>query len=209
LLAHQDCHDPKSIYDERIGQMFKVLHGTMPGDPANYRLEFTKWTDRMTGEEVVGVSEFAFHRILVGWLKGFHAALYREYLPHDGERFAYSMPWPSFIGDPNNVEPIQRVHIPLVETLVASRMAGAIDSIVAWNGMLRYECTWDHLDNGQPACIFALDIYDWTRLSPPSLKRSCTGLYSPGGATPKTASRATRLVIPGRLRTPLDAFGSL
>jgi hypothetical protein len=142
---------------------------------------------------------------------GFHAALYAEHLPHTGERFAYTSPWPTFFRDPNHVEPVQKVHVKWVETLVASRMAGTIDSITAWNGKVRYECTWDKLSNGDPVCVFALDIYDWTKLSPRHAgpKRTCTGLYHPASGRPASASRATELVIPGRLTNPLDAFTSL
>lgn len=210
LRTHKVCHEPKGNYDVRVGQIFKILHGTMPSNFGDYKLELTKWTDPSTGEEVGGITDFEFTRILIGWLKGFHTALYREYLPHNGRRFAYTSPWPSFLGDPNHVEPIQAVHEKWVETLVASRMARMIDGIAVRNGKVRYECTWDRLDNGQPVCVFALDIYDWTRLSPPHAgpKRTCTGIYH-AAKIPKTASRATSLIIPGRLRNPYDAFGEL
>jgi hypothetical protein len=208
LLAHPACNDSKSGWDERIGQVFKMLHGTLHDD---HLLDLVIFTDPNTSEQVGGFVDFDFRRILIGWLKGFHATLYREYLPHDGERFAFNSPWCSFIGDPNNEEPMQRVQRVWVETLVASRIAQTTDRITAWNGKLRYECTWSFLDDGRPVCLFALDIYDWARLSPSKdgRRRSCTGIYHPGNGIPAGAARATNLVIPGRIQEPFDAFSGL
>jgi hypothetical protein len=207
LLVHDACNDGKSRWDERIGQVFKMLHGTLPHDPSLHRLEFIRFIATNREEEVGGIGGLDLHRTLIGWLMGFHALLYREYLPHTG-LFAVTEPWPSFVGDPNYVEPIQAVHSAWVETLQRSRAAATIDRVVAWKGHLRYECTWSRLNDGRPACVFALDIYDWTKLSGDSLapKRSCTGLYATA-ATPNNASRETSLVIPLRSRNVLNAFG--
>lgn len=207
LDAHDHCNRAKSRWDEPIGQLFKLLHGTLPAEQRKHKLELIRFIDTSTGEDFGGVGGLELNRIVRGWLMGFHAQLYREYLPPN-QPWAYSPPLPSFT-DPSKIDAVQTAHSAWVATIKANRLAGTVDRVVAWNGKLVYECTWDALDdNRTPACVFALDIYGWARLaaSPQVRQRSCVGMYHPVERVPREASRVTSLAFPITNRNPFDAF---
>jgi hypothetical protein len=50
-----------------------------------------------------------------------------------------------------------------------NRMAGRMDRIRCNNGKFTYECVWTKADQGEPCCIFGMNIYDWNRLGPAHL----------------------------------------
>ena len=113
------------------------------------------------------------HRTICRWLRAFHAALYREYLPDndgtkDGTRLSFDPPFPIGHVDENGeikVDAIRPHHTFFVEQIKRNRLAGQLDRIICFNGKCVYECVWDKADDGQPICIFALNVYDWSALA--------------------------------------------
>lgn len=87
-------------------------------------------------------------------------------------------------------------------------MAQCIDKVLANNSKLRYECTWSHTSDGRSACVFAIDVDDWTRLASDTgfSKRTCVGLYQVDTPIPESAARATNILLPKDLAFPDDAF---
>jgi hypothetical protein len=161
--------------------------------------------DPGSGAMVAVIEGMPFWRIIARWVRGFHAALYREpVLSYDGAVY------PPFAGteDLAMIPPVERIVPKLVELLKRNRTAGTVDRIVGFNGKCRYECFWSHLDDGRPICVWALNLYDWKRLGATHLHgpRSCLGYY--GCATPVTTAHETRLAFPIANADVLDAFGS-
>jgi len=205
LRVHDQCHSPKKTWDERIVEVLKVLHGTHRPEKRATKLNFVVFKERNTGEQLGAVQDFDFNRIILGWLIGFHAALYREPLSHKAQ-WGYTLPWPTFT-NPSTVDPIPPQHVPIVRAILANRKTRNLDSVFAWNKKLRYECVWTNMQ-GRDTCLFALDLYSWSRLSSKTGQpaRSCVGFYHPTGGLPPGGSWSTRLAFPFKVQNPLDAF---
>lgn len=90
-----------------------------------------------------------------------------------------------------------------------NRVAGKLDRIVCSNGKCIYECVWYKADGGQPICIFALNVYDWSALANTDdfPKRGCVGMYLPAKGRPAGATTATSLSISILNAEVLDPFG--
>lgn len=202
LPTHRRCNAENSPYDEQIGQLVAVIHGKYP-DPKSMKL--TVGAVNVTGSDVPAafVKNLQFQRIVFRWLRAFHAALYGQYLPSCGGYI--HPPFPEFDDLPGRSEQSVRLY---VETVKQNRVSKTIDTIVCRNGKCRYECFWSHTDDGRPMCVFALDIYGWSRLGDVHHypQRSCVGSYMPPEGIPPSASRATTLVFPFANRDALDAF---
>ena len=87
------------------------------------------------------------HRTICRWLRAFHAALYREFLPdndgtEDGTSFSFDPPFPIGRIDENDeirVAPISPHHTYFVEQIKRNRTAGRLDRITCFNGKCVYE----------------------------------------------------------------------
>ena len=206
LPTHPSCNEANSLTDEQIGQLVAVRHGKYPTLP-NLKLKVSP--HRVPGSDMpTGIIEgLPFRRIVFRWLRAFHAALYRQYLPSCG---GYVHP-PFPAGDrPTDLSPIHPIQLEYVKTIKKNRVSKTIDWIICRNGKCRYDCVWVRADNGMPMCVFALDLYDWQQLGDthhhPS--RSCVGIYSPAEGIPSGASYDTKLEFPFSNRDILDAFGA-
>lgn len=144
------------------------------------------------------------------WVRGFHAALYREYLPA-GATFATYPPLPEGrrIGDRIAFTPVSAAHTEFVKELKRNRTVGDLDRIVCRNETCRYECVWSQVHDGRWICIYGLDLYNWRDLgSRNQPARGCVGCYRrPTGGVPSNGSTATRLVFHVGTTSPLDPFG--
>lgn len=143
-------------------------------------------------------------RIIFRWIQGFHAALYQEFLDPAGH-FVVQEPFPS--GErPGHVYPIAPWHGPFVQELKRNRAAGRLDRLELPNGELRYHCVWVEDDNGIDLCIFALDLYGWSRLGDihRHAERSCVGSYA--RSRPERATHGTDSKLNVANTCPLDAF---
>lgn len=208
LKSHRTCNHAYSVDDKKAGQLIALRRGEGPKAAWDRALEFVA-NNRRT---MIGVSNLNVDRAVWRWVRGFHAALYREPLTQIGG--AIQTPFPRGDIDPDgnvNVQPLPQQHLLAVQTIKANRAAGNLDTILAWNRKLRYECVWCLSDDGaQWLCMFALDIYDWKDLGSHTTDipaRGCTGVYAlKGHVAPTGATRA----MPGLEAAPntdlLDPF---
>ena len=96
------------------------------------------------------------------------------------------------------MEGILAQHPLFVQVIKKNRTARSIDRIVCCNSKCVYECVWEQTGDGQPVCIFALNLYDWTALADTDNypKRGCVGMYMPASGRPAIATVGTRLEFP-------------
>jgi hypothetical protein len=216
LPTHRHCNEAQSGYDEIVGQLIAAIHGKYP-EPARMRLDVQVAEDANTAAQSAWLTGTNLHRTICRWLRAFHAALYREYLPdndgtEDGTRLGFDPPFPIGHVDENGeikVDGIRPHHTFFVEQIKRNRLAGQLDRIVCFNGKCVYECVWDKAGDGQPICIFALNVYDWSALANTDdfPQRGCVGMYLPAKGRPASATTGTTLVIPISNIETLDPFG--
>lgn len=205
LPTHRNCNEAQSGYDEVVGQLIAAIHGKYP-DPDRRRLDVKVAERTDTGTHSAWIVGANLHRVVGRWLRAFHSALYREYLPDNdgtngGTKFCFDPPFPIGRVDEHNaitVDEIRPHHELFVEQIKQNRMAGRLDRIVCFNSKCIYECVWDKADGGQPICIFALNVYDWSALANTAdfPRRGCVGMYIPIKGRPANATTATRLTMP-------------
>ncbi|EGW23589.1 hypothetical protein Mettu_2450 [Methylobacter tundripaludum SV96] len=211
FTTHKDqCHSPMNLDDEVISQLFALIHGKQPSEK-NDKLKIGVYQRTETGAIMASFSERNIEILLRRWLKGFHAALYREPLD-ENTRFAIQTPFPSGVKKDDQFidAPIKEQHYEFVECIKKNRAIGKLDCIQSNNGRLRYECVWDKLSNGSWSCIFALNLYDWKNLGDINnfKARGCAGMYSPpNGKAPNNAALATQLEFRFENLDEADPFG--
>jgi len=204
LRTHADCNNGHSTYDEQVGQLVSLLWKEAPGPADVSSLRVSMHAPH--GMVPFGAVEWLHLRFIVArWLKGFHAALYGSFLPNVNGAIHEPFPGGNTPGEDSN---LHVSHAVFVREIKKNRAAGSVDSIVAYNGRCRYECTWSHLDDGRPMCLWALDVYAWHRLGDTNnyAARSCVGWYEAINGIPVQASRATAREVSFRNTEPLNAF---
>ncbi len=206
LPAHDGCNQGQSTDDEVIGQLVSLLHGKRP---AKERLRLAVQLFSVNGSVVpmAFVRDLPLNRIIFRWVRGFHAALYREYLPDRGGFIGPPFPESKPVeGGKVAPEPIHESRYDMTLTFKQQVKAGRTDAVTCRNGKCHYRCTWLNLDNGAPFCLFALRLYNWEELGDVHHfpRRGCIGWY--GAPIPATAARGTRLEIPASNFDPLDPF---
>src|SRR6266508_4575531 len=178
LPAHEKCNGEQSIDDEEIGQLIGLLHGK-PIYLEKSRLKIG--TANFADKTQAGVVTINMKNILFRWIRGFHAAIYKEFLPQQ-----YKM----------------------VEVIKKNRAVDRLDRIECRNSKCIYECVWDQADNGAWLCIFALQSYDWKDLGDPVhfIQRGCAGSYMPQKAYTSNATKGVSIDIPILNFDKLDTF---
>jgi hypothetical protein len=207
VACHESCNNCLSNRDEVIGQLVAVVHGKY-ATPERLKLEFETVRAETTGNEYFGVTGVNVEHEVIRWIRGFHAALYGEFLADQPDcQFCVSLPFPRLLNNKALNDGLLCNHVSFVEEIKKNRHAGRLDRIVANNHQCVYECVWSKSDDGQHVCIFALKLYDWSRLADQRLnRRSCVGLYLPANGRPEIATPATRLEMPMSHADLLDAF---
>ena len=212
LPAHYNCNQNESWADEVIGQLIYSLHGIYP-EKEKTRVKIGVYEDPRSKQPITALENLNLRGFIGRCVKAFHAALYGEYLPRNTPNW-FDPPPLSAIKKDNKIElEKSSIHFPLfVETIKKNRKAGRIDRIECFNGKCIYECVWEQMDNGDWACMFALNIYDWKQLGDPLLQkqRGCVGYYMPkNGLPPKAAKGIARILeIPINNFHPLDPFNN-
>ena len=204
LPTHNECNEDWSQEDELVAQFLTPLWGHY-ADEHHLKLRVSLYKSGRQGVPPAMTCNMRIDRVILRWVRGFHAALYREFLPGDC-KISIHLPMPEGMSSAGP-EPVDPAHLKYVATIKRNREAGRADRVVCCNAKCTYECVWDALDDGRPACIFALDIYDWCRLGAPCYaRRSCVGLYLSGSGVPRMASRNSQIIFPFSNRNALDAF---
>jgi hypothetical protein len=210
LPTHRLCNTLQSNEDEVIGQLVSLRHSRLRASKHG-RLKIAVY-EASDGSSTATLAGIDLRAVIRRWVRGFHAALYREYLPDDGEPdFATVPPFPE--GRASESGPVAFETPPAVQAFVTAlrgnRITRTLDGILCYNQRCRYECVWDQSDNGRWICIYGLDLYDWLNLGDIHnfQARGCVGCYRrPGGGTPRGATIATRLIFPIPRGSGLDPF---
>jgi hypothetical protein len=209
VAAHRACNNPQSSRDEVIGQLIAVIHGKYP-DREHARLKPIVLETPEDGTPVLIFRDTGLPDQVWRWVRAFHAALYREFLPPD-TRLALHLPVPSGTGteDRLTVHGIYPQQYLFAEIVKKNRVARSLDRIECYNGQCVYECVWVQMDRGRWACVFGLKIYNWIVLGDKRLpSRGCVGLYEPKSGRPASGTKWTGLEFPVLNLAPLDPFGS-
>jgi hypothetical protein len=211
LPTHEKCNHEQSKDDQIIGQLVGMLHGKKPDEKhSKLRVSVGRFNTGALGLAVTGLD---LRGIIRRWVRGFHAALYRECLPEATGRFVTTPPLPEAEPGHGAVRslPVADVIPEFVKELKRNRATGSLDRIVCRNGQCRYECVWVQADRGKWLCIYALNIYDWAELGDSASfeRRGCVGAYRrPGGGVPRDATCGTRLLFDINNQAHLDPFGA-
>jgi len=205
LQAHQECNGGHSPVDQLIVELIGLKWGRSQAE----------------GDRAMLISMFSPHQAAITnldiraavwrWVRGFHAALYREWMPEKPIRYTLETPFPSAANTAlPEIEPIGPTHRNFVHEIKTQRLLQNLDRITSNNGKLTYESVWCKFRDADVwACVFALNIYDWKDLgmTPGQPPRGCVGSYilpselPPVGAT---QMKTTSIIIPSIDR--LDAF---
>src|SRR4029453_17501897 len=153
---------------------------------------------RPDSSPILAVAEMDVREAIRRWIRGFHAALYREYLPSDSHFATYPpLPEGKRVGDEVRFLSVPEVVPKFVEELHRNRVLGNLDRILCRNRRCRYECVWCQADNGRWICVYGLDLFNWKNLGDQSQKpRGCVGCYQrQSGGVPINAATGTRLIF--------------
>lgn len=207
LPTHTICNSNQSKYDEFVSQLTGLLRGKFPRKgPLNDAIQQIR-KSKMRADFAVIKGE-NLKRIVYRWVKGFHAALYGEYL-ESGIKANVHLPFPSgYRQDGQDLwEPLLPQRDKFAEELRIARLAKLTDRVCCYSGQCLYECIWVKTDDGQWMCVFGLRLHGWEVLCPKSLpRRACVGFYLPVDGKPATASKQTGLALPITVSERLDPF---
>jgi hypothetical protein len=204
LPAHEYCNRGQSTNDEEISKLIGLLYGEKL--PKNSRLKAQPLSIEFKLQ--IGVS-IELDKIIFRWVRGFHAALYNEFLPDDTKKSVHPT-MPSGIIEGNTVynnENRLRQHYKAVAIIKKNRAVEQIDRIECRNKQCVYECVWQE-SGTQWMCVFALNICDWKKLgnSKDFAPRGCVGFYFPENGCPNKAAKGTTMEIPILNHDRLDPF---
>jgi len=210
LPTHRRCNERRSPEDQAIGQLVGVLHGRRV-NPRHNKLQVTLLGRFPDGRPAAAATEIDIREAIRRWVRGFHSALYGEYLPADSIFATYPpLPEGTRVADYVRFDPVPEALPKFVEELKRNRTVRNLDRVICRNGKCRYECVWSQADDGRWICIYGLDLYNWSDLGArdqPS--RGCVGCYRrPSGGAPPNASTGTRLVFNIERTSPFDPFGA-
>lgn len=199
LPTHISCNAVHNLEDRKIGQLIGLKYGNVPRSKRDQMLKIKK-AHGSNGKQAGFVTNMNMDGTIRRWIRGFHAALYREPIPQD-MRFAVETPFPTARLEQGVVvvNPLPKSqHRMFVETIKTNRAMENLDRIHANNKKLTYECVWDQADGGQWMCIFALNLYGWKDLGDIDnfQARGCAGVYFlPSASAPLLGTKAKRLSL--------------
>lgn len=209
LPAHRTCNEAEGNTDQKLGQLIGLRRFEVPASRRDRQLKFKVFPRQALGAIINVNIEQAIWR----WVRGFHAALYREHLPNVPMR-ALTTPFPraqESVSGPQ-IEPMKEPqHRVIVQMIKTNRAKRNLDLVYTHGAKLRYETVWCKSDQGMWLCFFGLDIYDWQDLGDAGIqqRRGCAGCYMlPKGSYPANATRAksSPIIIPNL--HPFDPFGA-
>lgn len=205
LETHRKCNGSFSVADRKVGQLIALRRREEPPPVWNQALKFA------TGGGMAAVTNLNLDAAVWRWIRGFHAALYRQ--PLLEAHHTLRTPFPRADGARGQyvLQPLLEQHKLAVATIKRNRAWNNLDRIVSNRGQLRYECVWCLADDGRSwLCVFGLDIYDWKDLGHSTAAipaRGCAGIYSiKDSAAPAGASQSRDSVIAPINDDELDPF---
>lgn len=191
LPTHHTCNEERSGEDEVLGQLIAVIHGTYPR-AERVRLKVEVFDGGEGTPPRAGIRDLPFRRMVFRFVRGFHAALYREHFPDRGGMIYAPFPAHDLIDGEFVVAEEDPGRLHMTQVMRRQRVGGAVDRVECFNGKCVYECAWSRFDDERPLCLFALRLYEWEVLGDPNLgpPRGCVGYY--GAEIPKGASLVDR-----------------
>jgi len=202
------CNHGWRVADSLLGEIFARHNDRKFDDRNKPKLTVQRFRRKSDGHEFDTVSGVNLRSIVQRLVRGFHAALYCEYLPENTMN-DISIQFPAFdIESQEILEGLHPIHLPVASRLRVDRLAKSVDSIDVYNGKCQYICSWDRMDNGVSCCIFALRLYEWEKMADRLLAPNacCVGLYAPPSGRPKGAARSSGLISPIRSCPTLSPF---
>ncbi len=196
LPAHFKCNQAASFDDERSIQLLTPYLWGNSISKDRLRLNYRAVHDENTQRNIGGIRGAELYRAIYRWIQGFHCLLYDEFLPpHPVTKHAISCPLYRGVEqeDEMKMHGPQPAHRVMVRQLRINRLASRVDRIEAYNGKLKYECCWVRMDDGSPACLWGMQIYDWEKLTPQEFfpKHGCVGFYLSSNGKPVRAEWST------------------
>ena len=222
LKTHCECNSAHKITDESIGQLVALQRNYVTPNPKNRRLKM----ERYSGREFGAVTNVSVVKAIWRYIRGFHAALYREPLFLGTKAGTITTPFTRGHIVANDLvleAPKQEQHFWIVRVIKNQRAVGNVDQIVSNNSKVIYECVWVLAENvtavklhqrpiaPRRACFFALNIYGWKRLGNVRItpERGCVGAYfTPNDKAPTGASLHIESAPPVVNHEPWDPFGA-
>lgn len=179
LDAHERCNTHQSSLDQRTGQLLAPLTGRpLAGSPQLITLHDFECGDEIAGFGLVEGPDFVAS--IWRWVRGFHAALYREFLPASTHK-AICTPFTEadFTGSTPTPRPPILDYVVTTRYLARHHRLGSTDRVFCYNKKCRYLCVWSHTSLGRPMCVFSLRLYAWSRLGRTAITQSrpCVGYY--------------------------------
>lgn len=195
LQVHACCNHKWHTADETMAIFIDILHGT--GKATNpgllRKLEFVD----IENEQGVyqGITKFPMRPLAHRIIRCMHATLYGSFLPVDTFHDVH-YPIPE-VDTKNENKPVKH-HMQTYQfanELCTAQRTNTFDEVCAYNGKFRYVCTWHKLDNGDPICLFAFDIYKLHNLAVKieGYPRAAIGFYR--AETPEKATKCSLLRV--------------
>jgi hypothetical protein len=205
LPVHDKCNQGQSQDDEVIGQLISLLHGkTLTKAKQRFRAVTADLGDK---EPFVGVTDLPLPKIIWRWVRGFHAALYREPLPLNSY-YSLMSPFPAADQTAGGLkfEDLRLDQLEMALTLRQHIKHAMVDEVRCYAEKCRFVCTWLTADDGRPLCLYGLRIYEWEKLADTKRfpQRGCIGVYM--HPTPVGATIGTKIILPITAFAPFDPF---
>ena len=208
LPTHEDCNGDESVGDEIVGQLVAVLHGKHPKKHRG-RLKFGLTTLPGSKQDATFIYGHDLRPCIWRYVKGFHAALYKEHLEVNGKANVH-LPFPEGHRQGNTVKylPILDQQYTIADELRKSRIAKTIDRISCYQEKCIYECIWVKMNTGEWHCLFCLRLYNWENLGDIHNfpKQGCVGAYCSTKGRPASGTTGTLIDFPCPTEHPLDPF---
>jgi len=131
LPACEGCNQDQSQHDEMVGQLISFLHRTPPR-PEQLRLNIRGGRVTQDGSPIAFAQNLNLEEIVWRWVRGFHAALYGEYLPQNIKKRRVHVPFQRGTVDKDNkisYEPLLPQVAVIVEEIKKNRMTRTLDRI--------------------------------------------------------------------------------
>jgi hypothetical protein len=211
VACHRKCNIERSVADKKSAQVIGGLRGEFPNSTRDIAIKVAPYQFPNQPTPTGVLLNTNWHEEIWRWIRGFHAALYRDFLPADSPHRVYT-PFPSGYmreGIPVLVDDTLCDQAMLSTSVKHNRDLDNFDQILCNNGKLQYICVWAKDDASiEWHCEFALQLYDWKRIGDPNYPhRGCVGRYSlSNGGMPIDASVATTLAATTLDSVPLDVF---
>lgn len=146
LKTHVICNNVHKTTDELIGQLVALQRNYVTPDPADRRLKMEVYP----GQEFGAVTNVNVIEAVWRYIRGFHAALYREPLLLDAQAGTITTPFTRgriVDGDLVLEGPKREQHFAIVQAIKKQRAVANVDRIVSNNGKITYECVWVWADD--------------------------------------------------------------